>query len=112
MCHRKCGGLLRERESEFPDQNNGGVNEDRKRSVLKFTGEIAADPRVRAQQRQMTLGPTTRHVGKNRNDRDLVIVIPKKKRIMPEQDKTKTEDRDTGENGSEEIATPIRGGPA
>ena len=96
MRHRKRGGLLRKREREFPDQDNGGVNENRKRSVLKFTGEIAADPRVRTQQRQVTFRPTARDVGKNWKDRDLVIVIPKKKRIVPEQDKTKTEDRYTG----------------
>ena len=52
MRHGKRGGLLRKREREFPDQDDGRVNENRERPVLKFTGEIAADPGVWTEQRQ------------------------------------------------------------
>src|SRR5581483_10183306 len=36
MCDGERGGLLRKRERKFPDENDGGVNEDGKRSVLIF----------------------------------------------------------------------------
>ena len=45
----KGGGLLRKSEREFPDENDGSVYKNGKRSVLKFAGEIAADPGIRAQ---------------------------------------------------------------
>jgi len=86
MRDRECRSLLRKRQWKFPDQNNGRIHENRKRAVLKFAGEIAADPRIRTQDRPMTFGPTARCIGEHRQDRQLVIVVPKNVWIMPEQD--------------------------
>ena len=87
MRHGKSGRLLRKSQREFPDRNDSGVNEDGKSAVLKFAGEIAADPRIGTEQRQMAFRPTARDIGENRQNRDLVIVVPKKKRIVPEENK-------------------------
>ena len=40
--------LLRECERKFPDDDDNGVHKNREHSVLKFPGEIAADPRIGA----------------------------------------------------------------
>ena len=37
----------------------------------------------------MALRPTARDVGKNREDRDFVIVVPEKERIVPEKNEAK-----------------------
>src|ERR1700682_1296719 len=103
MSHGKRGCLLRKGEREFPDQNHGGIHEDRKRSVLKLTGEIAADPGVRTQQRPMSFGPASCHIGEHRQNRKLVIVIPKEKWIVPEQHKTKRDNNCSRSERAEEI---------
>jgi len=76
---RKRSRLLWKGERKFPDQNDGRLHENRKRAVLKFTREIAADPGIRTQDWPMTLGPTARHVGEHWQHRQFVIVIPKKR---------------------------------
>ena len=98
MRDRKCSRLLRKRQWKFPDQNDGGIYENRTRAVLKFACEIAADPRIRAQDRPMTFGPTARHVGEHMQHRQFIIIIPKNEWIMPEQDQAK---EDGNESGSE-----------
>src|ERR1700738_21623 len=88
----KRGGLLREGEWEFPNQNDSGIDENRERPVLKFAGKIAADPRVGAEQWKMTFAPAPRDIGEHRQDRQFIIVVPKKERIVPEKDGTKRDD--------------------
>src|SRR5438874_8484586 len=92
MNDRKCGGLLRKGEREFPNQDNGCIYENRKCSVLKFAGEIVADPRVGTEQRKMAFTPTSRNVREHRQNRQFIIVIPKNQRIVPEQQQTKETD--------------------
>ena len=92
MRNRNRSGLLRKCERKFPNQHDDRIYEQRKGAVLKFTCKIAADPRIRTQDGPMTLRPTARHVGQDREHRQLVIVIPKKLRIVPQQDQTKRND--------------------
>ena len=92
MRDRKCASLLRKRERKFPDQNDSNVYENRECAVLKFAGEIAADPGVRAEQRKMTFAPTPRHVGEHRQDRQLIVVVPKNERIVPKKKQAGTDD--------------------
>ncbi len=96
MSDGKCGGLLGKAERKFPNQNDGRVNENRKRSILKFAGEIAADPRIRTEQREMTFGPTARDIGKDRQDRQFIIVIPKCERVAPKEEQAKENDNKAG----------------
>src|SRR5262249_35193877 len=105
MRDRKRSGLLRKRERKLPNQNDGCVNKNRKSSVLKFAGEIVADPRIRAQQRQMAFAPTTRDIREHRQDRQLVIVVPKNERIVPKQKKAKYDNDCDGAEGAEPIAS-------
>ena len=103
MRHGKRGGLLRKGERKFPDQNHRGIHENGKRPVLKFAGEVAADPGVRAQQRKVAFGPAPCDVGENGQDRKLVIVIPEKKRIVPEQHEAKGGDNCSRSERTEEV---------
>ena len=89
MRNRECGGLLRKCQWKLPDENDSRIYKDGKRAVLKFTRQIAAHPRVRAQDRPMTLGPTARYIGEYRQHRQFVVVIPKEQRIVPEENKAK-----------------------
>ena len=91
MSNRKSSGLLWKSQRKFPDENDGCIYEERKCTLLKFTGEIAADPRVRTQDRPIPLRPTARHVGKHRQHRQFIIVVPKKQRIVPEQDEAEAD---------------------
>ena len=88
----KRSGLLRKVERKFPDQNDRRVHKNRKSPVLKFAREIAADPRVRTQERPMAFRPTARDVGEDWQNRQFIIVIPKNQRIVPEQNQTKKSD--------------------
>src|SRR5256885_1351883 len=92
MSDRKRGGLLRKGQRELPDQNDGRVHKNGKRSVLIFAGETAADPRGRAQQRPFAVRPTAGNVGEDRKNRQLVVVIPKDERIVPEKNQAKESD--------------------
>ena len=71
MRHRKRGGLLRKGEREFPDQDDRGIHENREGPVLKFAGEIAADPGIRTEQRQMPFRPAPRDIGEDGQNREL-----------------------------------------
>ena len=53
----------------------------------------------------MAFRPTARDIGENRQDRDLVIVVPKKKRIVPEQDEAEEDYRDSGCESAEYFRT-------
>ena len=66
--YRECRGLLRKRQWKFPDENDSRIYKNRKRPVLKFTRQIAAYPRVRAQDRPIPLRPAARHVSKHRQN--------------------------------------------
>src|SRR5947207_4734969 len=92
MSDRERGGLLRKRQRELPDQNDGRVHKNGKRSVLIYAGETAADPRVRAQQRPFAVRPTAGNVGEDGKDRQLVVVVPKDERIVPEKNEAKESD--------------------
>ena len=96
MGNGKCSGLLWKRQWEFPNENDGSVHKNGERAVLKFAGEIAADPGIRAQKRQMTFAPTARDIGEHRQDRQCVIVVPKQERIVPEKKKAKRDDDPAG----------------
>ena len=85
MRNREGCGLLRKGQRQLPDQNNNGVNENGKRSVLKFAREIATDPRIWAQQRPFAVRPASRDISENGKDRKLVVVVPKNERVVPEE---------------------------
>src|SRR5881398_720378 len=85
MCDGKRSCLLRKRQRKFPDENDGSIYKKGKRAVLKFAGEIAANPRIGTQDRPMSLRPAARHIGEHRQDRQFVVVVPKNERIVPEQ---------------------------
>ena len=85
----KSGRLLRKTKRQFPNENDSCVYKNRKRSVLEFTGQIAADPRVRTEQGPLTFAPTPRDVRENRQDGKLVVVIPKKEWIVREKEEAK-----------------------
>src|ERR1051325_4429011 len=101
----KRGGLLRESEWKFPDENDSRVYEDRKRAVLKFTGEIAADPGIRTQDRQAAFGPTARDIREHRQDGQFVVVVPKQQRVMPEKDQAEHDDDCAGGNRAENVGS-------
>jgi hypothetical protein len=105
MRDRKRRRLLRKRERKFPDYDNRGVDENGEGSVLEFASEIAADPRVRTEQRQVSFRPTPRHVSENRENRKLVIVVPKEKRIVPEEDEGEADDNKTSAERAEDFRT-------
>src|SRR5207237_10834030 len=92
MCDGKRSCLLRKRQRKFPGQNDGRIYKKGKRAVLKFAGKIAANPRIRTQDRPMSLRPTARHIGEHRQDRQFVIVIPKNRRIVPEKNEAEEDD--------------------
>src|SRR6266487_1794052 len=46
----------------------------------------------------MAFGPTARYIGEHRQDRQFIIVVPKKERIMPEQKQAKCDDGQAGCN--------------
>jgi hypothetical protein len=52
----------------------------------------------------MSFRPASRYVGENWNNRDLVVVVPEKKRIMPQKDKAKSENGDTDEDRADKIS--------
>ena len=81
----KSGGLLRKRKRKFPNENDRCIYKNREGAVLKFTRKVAADPRIRAQDRPIALRPAARHIGEHRQDRQLIIIIPKNERIMPKK---------------------------
>ena len=92
MCDGKRSCLLRKRQRKFPDENDGSIYKKGKRAVLKFAGKIAAHPRIGTQDRPMSLRPAARNIGEHRQDGQLVIVIPKNERIMPEEDEAEKGD--------------------
>jgi hypothetical protein len=51
----------------------------------------------------MPFGPTPRDIGEHGQNRNLVVVVPKEKWIMPEQHKTKRDDNRSGSERTEEI---------
>ena len=71
--------------------------------VLKFAGEIAADPRIGTEQRPFAIRPASRDIGKDRQDRKLVVVIPKKQRIVPEEEEAERDDDQAGEERTNKI---------
>src|SRR5581483_3755267 len=103
MCDGERGGLLRKLERKFPDENDGGVNEDGKRSVLIFAGEICADPRIRTEQRPVTFAPTARDIGEDGQDRQLIIVVPKNEWVAPKQQQTKCDNNYSSERRAKKI---------
>ena len=44
----------------------------------------------------MAFGPTERHVGEHRQDGQLIIIIPKSQRIMPEQNDAENDNDQPG----------------
>src|SRR5882724_9340140 len=96
MCDGKRSCLLRKRQRKFPDQNDSRIYKKGKRAVLKFSGKIAANPRIRTQDRPVSLRPAARHIGEHRQDRQFVVVIPKNERIVPEQNEAEEDDNESG----------------
>ena len=88
MCDGKSRCLLWKRQGKFPDQNNDRIHENRECAVLKFAGQISADPGIRAEDWPISFRPTARHIGEYRQHRQFIIVIPKEERIVPEQNET------------------------
>ena len=88
----KSGCLLGKSQRKFPDEDDRGVYENRERPGLKFAREIAADPGVWTQDRPMAFRPAARDIGKHRQDRYLVIVVPKNTRIVREEKRAEAHD--------------------
>src|SRR5262249_44037587 len=103
MRDRKRGGLLRKSQRKLPNQNHGRVYENGKRSVLKFAGQIVADPGVRTEQRQVMFAPTPCDIREHRQDRQFVIVVPKNERIVNEQEQAKANDDRSSDERAEKI---------
>ena len=55
----------------------------------------------------MSLIPTARHIREDRQDRELIIVIPKNQRIVPKQKETKYDDQPARRARAAEIQPPI-----
>jgi hypothetical protein len=51
----------------------------------------------------VAFGPTACHIGEYRQDRQLIIVVPKKERIVPKKEQTECNDNETGADCAEEI---------
>src|SRR6266478_2278225 len=105
MCDCKSGCLLWKRQRKFPDENDGRIYKKGKRAVLKFAGEIAANPRIGTQDRPMSLRPAARHIGEHRQDRQFVVVIPKNERIVPEQNEAEQDDNEAGSCRAKNVRT-------
>jgi len=95
MHNRERSGLLWKCQRKLPDENDSRIYKNGKRAVLKFTRQIAAHPRVRAQDRPISLGPAPRYIGEYWQHRQFIIVIPKEERIVPEENKTEDDDEQT-----------------
>ena len=76
----------------FQTQTISRINENRENAVLKFAGEISADPRVRAKQRELAVVPCPRHIGEDRQNGDFVVVVPKNEGIVCEQEDAEGDD--------------------
>ena len=59
------GCLLRKSQRQFPDANNQRVNKNRKHAVLKFAGEISADPGEGAEEWELAVIPCACHIGED-----------------------------------------------
>ncbi len=103
----KRGSLLLEQERKFPDEHHGRIYKKRKSSVLKFAGQIAADPGIGTQEWPMAFAPAPRDIGKHGQDRQFIVVIPKNKWIVPEQEQTKCDDNCASSDCAEEISPLI-----
>ena len=66
MRDRKCGGLLRKGERKFPDRDDRDVDENGEGTVLEFAREIATDPGIGTEQRQMPFRPAPRDISETR----------------------------------------------
>src|SRR5437870_6027050 len=97
MCDGKCRCLLRKSQRQFPDANNQRINENREEAVLKFAGEISTDPGVGAEEQELAVVPRPCHVGEDRQNGDFVIVVPKEKWIMREQQGARPDDNETSD---------------
>lgn len=84
--------MLRKCERKFPDGDDDCVHKNREHSVLKFPGEIAADPRIAAQDWPMAFRPTARHVCEHGQNGQFIVVVPKQERIVPEKNEAKEYD--------------------
>src|SRR4030095_4823693 len=51
----------------------------------------------------MAFRPAARHVGEHRQNRQFIIVVPKDKRIMPEQDEAEGNDEKAGARRAKEM---------
>lgn len=85
--------LLGKCQRKFPDEDDGRIHKNRERAVLKFPGQIAADPGVWAQNWPTAFRPTARDIGKHGQHRHFIIVIPENERIVPEKDETECNDK-------------------
>ena len=99
----RCG-LLGKDQREFPDENDERINEDGENAILKFARQIPTYPGVWTKQRKFRMAPCPRHVGENRQDGNLIIIIPKNEGIVGEEKQAK----DNGESGSDCCATKPR----
>jgi len=92
MCRGNSGCLLRKRQRQFPNANNQSINENRENTVLKFAGEISADPGERAKQRDLTVVPCPCHIGENWQNGNFVVVVPKNEGIVCKQEDAEGDD--------------------
>ena len=51
----------------------------------------------------MAFRPTARHVGEHRHDRQLIVVVPKNERIVPEQNEAEEDDQQAGGRRAEDF---------
>ncbi len=97
MCNGNDSCLLRKSQRQFPNADNQRINENGENAILKFAREISTDPGVGAKERKLAMIPCSRHIGENRQHRDFVIVVPKNKGVVGEQQNAKPEDNEASD---------------
>ena len=104
MCRGNSSCLLRKRQRQLPNANNQSINENRENTVLKFAGEISADPRERAKQRDLAVVPCPCHIGEDRQDGNFVVVVPKNEGIVREQEDAEGDNDQSGDRRAKRAA--------
>src|SRR5581483_1548387 len=112
MYNLNSGCLLRKRQRKFPNDDDDRIHKGREHTVVKFAGEITADPGIRTQDWPVTFRPAARHVRKHRKHRQFIIVIPKNERIVPQKQETKEDDDKSRADGARQSGSALFQMPA
>ena len=88
----------------FQTQTISRINENRENTVLKFAGEISADPGERAKQRDLTVVPCPCHIGEDWQNGNFVVVVPKNEGIVCKQEDAEGDDDESGDRRAKRAA--------